>query len=104
MIPKNRKPTHPGEILRLEFMMPLGISQTALAKRLGWTQPKVNDIVNERRGITPQTAIVLGMAFCTTPEFWLNLQTACDLWEAKNEQYKHVVAFDLKAASKPRHR
>ena len=87
-----RKPTHPGEILLHEFLIPLGLSQSEFARHVGWTQPKVNEIVTGKRGVTPETAMVLGDAFKTTPEFWLNLQMALDLYKAK-KSHKKVSAL-----------
>ena len=74
MAKKLLPPIHPGEILREEFMKPLGLSANALAQRLGVTTARVNEIANERRGITADTALRLGRCFSTTPEFWMNLQ------------------------------
>ena len=65
----------PGQILREEFLEPLGISQYRLAKAIGKPQSAVSDIVNGRRAITPEMAWLLGQALGTTPDFWLNLQT-----------------------------
>ena len=79
MIPENRIPTHPGEILREEFLVPLGITQVALAEHLGIPTQRINEIVRGKRGITPQTAWLLAQAFNTTPQFWLNLQNNYDL-------------------------
>jgi addiction module HigA family antidote len=70
---------HPGEILREEFLVPLGLSANALAQALRIPAPRVNDIVRERRGITPDTALRLARYFGTTPQFWLNLQASYDL-------------------------
>ena len=81
-----RQPTLPGVILLEEFLTPLGVSQSAFARHAGWTQPKVNEIVTGKRGITPETAMVLADALNTTPQFWLNLQLSVDLWRA---QQKH---------------
>ncbi len=81
-----RQPTLPGVILLEEFLIPLGISQSAFARHIGWTQPKVNEIVTGKRGVTPETAMVFADALNTTPQFWLNLQLAVDLWRA---QQKH---------------
>lgn len=69
----------PGEILREEFLQPLGISQYRLAKAIGKSQSAVSDIVNGRRSITAEMAWLLGSALGTTPRFWLNLQTDYDL-------------------------
>jgi addiction module HigA family antidote len=79
MIPKNRIPTHPGEILLEEFLRPLEIPQTTLADHLGIPVQRVNEIVKGKRGITSDTAWKLAAAFKTTPEFWMNLQTQYDL-------------------------
>lgn len=70
---------HPGEILREEFLVPLGLSAHALAQALRIPAPRINDIVRERRSITPDTALRLARYFGTTPQFWLNLQASYDL-------------------------
>jgi addiction module HigA family antidote len=86
MKPKNRmRPVHPGEILREEFLVPLNMSAHALAMELKVPAPRINDIVRERRSITPATALRLARYFGTTPDFWLNLQTAYDLKIAQQE-------------------
>ncbi len=74
MLPKNRIPTHPGEILLREFMEPLGISQVELAAHIGVSVQRINEIVRGRRGVTSETAWLLSGAFGTTPEFWIQLQ------------------------------
>ena len=79
MIPENRTPTHPGVILSQEFLAPLGISQVAFAAHLGVPVQRINELINGKRGITPETAWLLAAALDTTPEFWINLQTAYDL-------------------------
>jgi addiction module HigA family antidote len=79
MQPTNRVPTHPGEILREEFLLPLGQTQVALAEHIGVPVQRINEIVRGKRGITPETAWLLAQAFGTTPQFWLNLQAAYDL-------------------------
>lgn len=77
---KNRmRPIHPGEILKEEYMVPLGLSANALASALGVTPARVNDIVRERRGITGDTALRLARYFDTDAQSWLNLQAAYDL-------------------------
>lgn len=73
------RPIHPGEVLREEFLVPLGLSAHALAQALRVPAPRVNDIVRERRGISPDTALRLARHFGTTPQFWLNLQASYDL-------------------------
>ena len=82
MLPKNRPPTHPGEILLEEFLNPSGISQSALAEKLDIPVQRVNTIINGRRDVSPETALLLAKAFKTTAEFWMNLQTKYDLWHA----------------------
>lgn len=72
-------PIHPGEILRSEFLTPLGLSVYRLAQALKISRPRLNDIVLGRRGITTDTALRLGHYFGTTPEFWINLQARHDL-------------------------
>lgn len=79
MLPENRIPTHPGEILLEEFLKPIGLTQVALAKHLGIPTQRVNEIVRGKRGITPDTAWLLSQAFGTTPQFWLNLQMQHEL-------------------------
>jgi antitoxin HigA-1 len=80
MKPINKmRPIHQGEILREEFLAPLGMSAHALALGLKVPAPRINDIVRERRTITPDTALRLARYLGTTPQFWLNLQTSYDL-------------------------
>lgn len=88
MLPRERKPTHPGEILFEEFLEPLGLSQTAFATHLGgsWSQPKLSAIIHGRRGITEAIALDFADALGTIPEFWLNLQAQYNLWEAKKNR------------------
>lgn len=79
MLPENRIATHPGEILKAEFLEPLGITQVALAQHIGIPLQRVNEVVRGKRGITPETAWLLSQALGTTPQFWMNLQDAYDL-------------------------
>ena len=81
-LPKNRPPTHPGEMLHEEFLAPLDMTQTELARRIGVSFPRINEIINGKRGVTPDTALRLARLFRTTPEFWLNSQRNWDLWQA----------------------
>jgi addiction module HigA family antidote len=83
LLPENRIPTHPGEVLLEEFLIPMEVSQVALASHLGIPVQRVNEIVRGKRGVTPETAWLLAQAFGTTPEFWLNLQMAYDLARSK---------------------
>jgi addiction module HigA family antidote len=77
--PEHRIPSHPGEILREEFLAPLGQTQVALAEHLGVSVQRINELVRGKRGVTPETAWLLAQALNTTPEFWLNLQSSYDL-------------------------
>jgi addiction module HigA family antidote len=94
MIPENRVPTHPGEILLEEFLKPLGLSQVALAEHLGIPTQRVNEIVRGKRGITPETAWLFSQAFGTTPQFWLNLQMQYDL--ALNKPQRQVDPLPIR--------
>lgn len=79
MIPKNRTSTHPGVILLEDFLKPLGLTQKKLSDHLDIPIQRINEIINKKRGISPETAWLLSGAFNTTPEFWLNLQAMHDL-------------------------
>lgn len=81
-LPANRPPFHPGVMLLEEFLQPLGMTQTELAKRIGVSYVRVNELVNGKRGITPDTALRLGRLFGTGPEVWLNDQLGWDMWHA----------------------
>ena len=80
---RQRVPTHPGEVLRAEFLEPMGLTQVALAAHLGVPIQRINELVKGKRGVTPETAWLLAQAFETTPEFWMNLQAARDLARAR---------------------
>ena len=86
-----RVPAHPGEILLDDYLIPLEMSQTELARRLGISYPRVNEIINRRRGVTPDTAIRLARLFNTTPELWLNAQLAWDLYHAFRQISRDVL-------------
>jgi len=81
-IPTHGPPTHPGEMLMEEFLKPLGISQVELAKRIGVSYPRVNELIHGKRGMTPDTALRLERLFGMEAQFWLNLQLAWDLYQA----------------------
>ena len=85
MLPKNRPPAHPGEVLLTEFLEPSGITQSALAEKLEIPVQRVKTLINGRRGMSPETALLLARFFETTPEFWMNLQTKFDLWRAQRQ-------------------
>jgi addiction module HigA family antidote len=79
MLPDHRIPTHPGEILLEEFLVPLGMSQVAFARHIGVPLQRINENVRGKRGITPESAWLFAQALGTTPEFWINLQSAFEL-------------------------
>lgn len=81
-LPTHRAPTHPGEMLLDSFLKPLGITQAQLAKRMGVSYVRVNELVNGKRGVTPDTALRLSRCFRMSVEFWLNGQLAWDMWHA----------------------
>lgn len=83
MIPKHRAPTSPGEILLEEFLKPLRMTQVALAQRIGVPIQRVNTLINGKRAVSAETALLLAEVFDSTPEFWMNLQTSHDLWQAR---------------------
>ena len=83
MLPKNRVPTHPGEILLHEFLSPLGLTQVQLAAHIGVSVQRVNELVRGKRGVTSETAWLLSGAFGTTPEFWIQLQAQHDLAKSR---------------------
>ena len=89
MVPKNRVPPHPGEVLLQNFLHPMEIPQIALAKHLGISMQRVNELVRGKRGMTPETAWLLSEAFGNKPEFWMNLQTVYDL--ARNRPKRRVT-------------
>jgi addiction module HigA family antidote len=79
MLPKNRIPTHPGQILIEECLKPLGITPAAFARHLGVPVQRINELIRGRRAVTPETAWLLSQALDTSPEFWLELQPNHDL-------------------------
>jgi addiction module HigA family antidote len=86
-----RKPTHPGEMLREDFMPDYELSVSGLAQALGVSRQSINELLRERRAVSPEMAIRLGRLFGNSAEFWLNAQRALDLWEA-NQALKSEVA------------
>jgi addiction module HigA family antidote len=93
---KKLKPIHPGEILREEFMLPMGISSNALARAVGVTPARINEVVRGRRGITADTALRLSRYFGTDVQSWMNLQTNYDIECAKaqaGEAIAHIRPF-----------
>jgi addiction module HigA family antidote len=86
-----RKPTHPGEMLRVDFLPDYDLSVSGLAEALGVSRQSVNELLRERRAVSPEMALRLGRLFGNSPEFWLSAQRALDLWQAA-ETIKQEVA------------
>jgi antitoxin HigA-1 len=84
MIPKHRAPTHPGEMLLKEFLTPMGLAQVDAAEKMGISLNRLNELIRGKRGVTADTALRLAKLLKTTPEFWMNLQVAWDLYHAKH--------------------
>lgn len=91
-LPSERPPTHPGEMLRAEFLEPLGISQSAFAIRLGVSFPRLNEIIRGKRGVTPDTALRLAQVTGMSADFWLGLQQDWDLWHAMRSTHASRIA------------
>jgi addiction module HigA family antidote len=89
-----RCPTHPGGILKRNYIEPLSMTVSGLAAALGVSRKTLSEIVNEHASVTPDMALRLSKAFKTTPELWLNMQRNYDLWHAshKSDDWKHVEA------------
>ena len=93
MLPQNRKPTHPGEILRYEYLEELDMTQQQLADAIKITRVRVNEIILGKRSVTPDTAFRLAKFFNTTPDFWLNLQKQYDMWntlQKRKTEYERI--------------
>lgn len=89
-----RRPTHPGEMLREDFLPDYGLTVSALAEALGVSRQSINELLRERRSVTPEMALRLGRLFGNTPEFWLNAQRAVDLWDAAEAIKKDVARIE----------
>ena len=91
-IPTHGPPTHPGEMLMEEFLKPLDISQVELAKLIGVSYPRVNELIHGKRGMTPDTALRLERLFGMEAQFWLNLQLIWDLYQAMHSPAAEEIA------------
>ena len=90
-LPTHRPPTHPGEMLLEEFLKPLGITQTAFALQLGVSFPRLNEVINAKRSVTPDTALRLARVTGMSADFWLGLQQDWDLWHTlRSEEAKAI--------------
>jgi len=85
-IPSHREPIHPGEMLKEEFLIPMGISQKDLADAIHVPYQRVNEIINQKRGVTPSTALRLAKFFGVSADYWLNLQVRWDLFKAQGAE------------------
>jgi len=88
MLPRNRPPTPPGEVLLHEFLRPKRMTQVELAAKMNVPIQRVNGLISGRRSMTPETAILLSKELGVSPEFWMNLQTALDLWHAAHKMQR----------------
>ena len=93
-VPTNRAPTHPGEMLLEEFLNPMQISQRDLANAIHVPYQRVNELINQKRGITPSTALRLARFFDMSAGFWLNLQIRWDLYKAQKIEHKELELID----------
>ena len=98
-IPTHRQPTHPGEMLLEEFLVPLKISQQDLAKAIQVPFQRINELVNGRRGVTPSTALRLAKFFGMSPSFWMSLQLRWDLYHAQRADAKALRAIKTLSTS-----
>ena len=95
MIELNRQPTHAGEILKEEFLEPLGMTQSHLAKALHTSFRAINELVNEKRGITTEMALKLAKYFGTTPQLWLNIQNQFDIYKVSMKKQKELEEIEI---------
>lgn len=86
-----RRPTHPGEMLREDFLTDYGFTVSGLAEALGVSRQTVNELLRERRALSPEMALRLGRLFGNSPEFWINAQRAVDLWDAAQGIKKEIA-------------
>jgi addiction module HigA family antidote len=86
-----RRPTHPGEMLREDFLPDYGLSVSGLADALGVSRQSINELLRERRAMSPEMALRLARLFGNSPEFWLNAQRAVDLWDAAQSIKKDIA-------------
>ncbi len=89
-IPTNRPPTRPGEMLKEEFLDPMGLTQQQLSDGIGVSYQRINELINGKRGITPSTALRLAKYFNTSPDFWLNMQRANDLYRVMQKEKDQI--------------
>lgn len=101
-VPTHRPPTHPGEMLLEEFLNPMGLTQRELADAIHVPYQRINEVINERRGMTPRTALRLAKYFGVSPDLWMNLQLRYDLYYAQQDeadQLKKIRPYEVPAGS-----
>jgi antitoxin HigA-1 len=94
-----RRPTHPGEMLREDFLPDYGLTVSSLAEAIGVSRQSINELLRERRSVSPEMALRLARLFGNSPEFWLNAQRAVDLWEAAQAIESDVARIQPLVAS-----
>lgn len=92
-IPTKREPTHPGEMLLEEFLIPMEITQRELANAIHVPYQRVNELVNQKRGVSPSTALRLARFFNVSPDFWLNLQVRWDLYKVQQSEKNEIKSI-----------
>ncbi len=92
LLPTHQPPTHPGEMLLEEFLKPLGVTQSAFARQLGVSFPRLNEVINGKRSVTPDTALRLAQVTGMSADFWLGLQQDWDLWHALRSEAADEIA------------
>ena len=92
-VPIGREPTHPGEMLLQEFLLPLGMTQRDLATSIHVSFQRVNEVIRGKRGITPSTALRLSRFFGTSPGYWMSLQLRWDLYQAQRTEGKQIKSI-----------
>ena len=95
-VPKYRPPTHPGEMLLEEFLIPMELTQRQLAEAIHVPYQRINEIINGKRGITPSTALRLGKFFGMTAAFWMNLQLRWDLYYAQESEQEELAQIQTR--------
>lgn len=98
-VPSHRAPTHPGEMLLKEFLNPMGLTQRQLADAIDVPYQRVNEIINEKRGVTPSTALRLARFFDVSADFWLNLQMRWDLYFAQQAEAEQLKTIQVHMAA-----
>ncbi|MCD6344764.1 MAG: HigA family addiction module antidote protein [Anaerolineae bacterium] len=98
-VPTHREPTHPGEMLLKEYLIPMKLTQRELAEAIRVPYQRVNELVNGRRGVTPSTALRLAKFFGISADFWMNLQLRWDLYHARQKEAQYLEMIQPYAAS-----